>query len=1455
MQHSKKEAKHKPLIWNWFKGLTPEERAHALLWEDKHFTELLKQMYRKKWREGDGFFFTVDDPTLRKHSEVRRGSNASFVLLPPAENFCFRKLSFMDNYFCFPDAVVAVDKLIEDNVRLCDTREYCDTFTLASTILVDGEKFLSMMEKVTRGGFLNTPCRVIWCEKTRAWVWEQPGWFVAMGFYSLGTYVAHKLEQALWRRYWQVHNIDPRVAGSNSGRGHREQVYQYPNMQGLHTKTHLNNFWNALAPEERRRMIGAIGDIVEDVLIGSRKEDLKTLDWQKPLSTLLDLLLTLLDHQNTLGGFLPSSSPTRMDENEDFIEFVYFSPMHRAFEPLDLIVRRMGKCIQSAYTEKIAMDLILGEEKDKRKKGNNKRGKSKPRNKKDTRKKSGGREKKRSNSLKKPEAPLKPSAELKPDSDSSLGKKKKSRSYIKGNTPPLVEGARLSKSQPGSPRPLPLKRRSNSSPLTPDESGINAANSTTSLSKHITTSKKQMITVQRPHKNGTMLIEGFRVGQSKDDSNIKVTAPAIGSLARTGESAIQTKRRRRGKRRNCGLSTSAGKTALSQSGGHNVESAPVLSDGWSGSVSDSAVGEYEPEEECQPKSHSNAYQVLEIPKRKSIHISPPVPVPFPLYEDYEDFGEDADIESLGSVGDDDDADDDGEDTGDEEHFWNTDTRGPTVVIEAEVVYPDEPIRSLASSTDTDESDTVYQTDFTSDFSGSDDRIYLSGNNYDDDDEQDADSQEDCNTSAEDAIDHHTELVGTQLLPLRGRSRIRSSSIGQIEIPNPMFPTGAMPRKSRARSQPPSNEAIHQQEKASGPTLQHPRNDHSEPSTQTNRTSVSTKLVPPVIVSTTPPPAVTITPVAKRFSTRSSRDTGTSADDLSCMEPTYSRRNAQMASAQNVRTRPSRYVYRRSLSEIVQEERDRAERTKGRGVPWIHPAGPPRVVSAPFPPYNRSTPQRADEPSAGVGIICAGRGAPAVATPVHHQQHPTSPLHLLRPQTLESPPIAYSNQLQPSFSRVSHLLTQSLSDVERVLFLHREIEDIVQYIVRLTSSQRVLQENMLLKLRTIIKQLWGPGSRVECYGSFATDLGIPSSDLDLVVILPHPSPDPSSDLLKRDWSPIRILAEELKKYDWLQSIQAIETAKMPVLKLVGKIQSSHVLVDITFSVQPLITQPAPVAIMPPSQQPWEQMNFAMKGQQQVGSGLDDHSGIAAAKLVRSYTRSLPVLTPLTLVLKQFLYERGLNNTYTGGISSYCLVLMIVAFLHLNMPHSRRPKTTEKVGPQSSQLSEDENLGGALLGFLRFFGLQFDFDKMGISLNSPRGASYFYLREPCNTLVIMDPLAPDRNIGHGVFGMWRVKAAFRYAFSALISPYTTNYAPTLISRILHGPILSLHCSSVEEETHQSNVQGGAEPLHLPAWVPTHAAYLHPELGMSSSPSGGGVGKAAGNTTSFIDPHLPH
>lgn len=58
-----------------------------------------------------------------------------------------------------------------------------------------------------------------------------------------------------------------------------------------------------------------------------------------------------------------------------------------------------------------------------------------------------------------------------------------------------------------------------------------------------------------------------------------------------------------------------------------------------------------------------------------------------------------------------------------------------------------------------------------------------------------------------------------------------------------------------------------------------------------------------------------------------------------------------------------------------------------------------------------------------------------------------------------------------------------------------------------------------------------------------------------------------------------------------------------------------------------------------------------------------NGVKSAELIKDYKRRFPVLDKLVLVLKQFLLQRDLNEVFTGGISSYSLILMTISFLQV------------------------------------------------------------------------------------------------------------------------------------------------------------------------------------------------
>jgi non-canonical poly(A) RNA polymerase PAPD5/7 len=87
--------------------------------------------------------------------------------------------------------------------------------------------------------------------------------------------------------------------------------------------------------------------------------------------------------------------------------------------------------------------------------------------------------------------------------------------------------------------------------------------------------------------------------------------------------------------------------------------------------------------------------------------------------------------------------------------------------------------------------------------------------------------------------------------------------------------------------------------------------------------------------------------------------------------------------------------------------------------------------------------------------------------------------------------------------------------------------------------------------------------------------------------------------------------------------------------------------------------------------------------------DFHNGVKCVNLVQEYLLDCWFIEPLILVLKQMLKVNGLNDPYKGGLSSYGLLLMIVAFIQFRKLNKVRvPQTI--------------NLGNILLDFLHYYG---------------------------------------------------------------------------------------------------------------------------------------------------------
>jgi hypothetical protein len=215
---------------------------------------------------------------------------------------------------------------------------------------------------------------------------------------------------------------------------------------------------------------------------------------------------------------------------------------------------------------------------------------------------------------------------------------------------------------------------------------------------------------------------------------------------------------------------------------------------------------------------------------------------------------------------------------------------------------------------------------------------------------------------------------------------------------------------------------------------------------------------------------------------------------------------------------------------------------------------------------------------------------------------------------------------------------------------------------------------------MVKTVW-PRAQVKIYGSYISGLCLPTSDLDFVVCLPavHKkdlalAPGVLEGRNAINETSQKLLARELKGESWIdpRSIKVIEHTAVPVIKVSTKDTRARMI----------------------------QLDISFDG--------PEHHGIDANRMVAQTMEELPLIRPLMLVLKQFLLHRGLLTAYTGGLSSYCLFLMLARYLQEQPP-------------------SNGDCGSLLMGFLDFYGNFFDPRAIGISVGGRR----YFARANSNT----------------------------------------------------------------------------------------------------------------------------
>ncbi|OWZ02374.1 hypothetical protein PHMEG_00026077 [Phytophthora megakarya] len=219
----------------------------------------------------------------------------------------------------------------------------------------------------------------------------------------------------------------------------------------------------------------------------------------------------------------------------------------------------------------------------------------------------------------------------------------------------------------------------------------------------------------------------------------------------------------------------------------------------------------------------------------------------------------------------------------------------------------------------------------------------------------------------------------------------------------------------------------------------------------------------------------------------------------------------------------------------------------------------------------------------------------------------------------------------SFGNLQRLYEEQTAMMQVVL--HDEIVDFYNHHRREAREKRPWMQKAIAMVTEEIEILWNHCVQVEGYGSFATRLHGESSDVDLVVFGATEEFDFTSQQC------VGALADHFRELSAYVDVSAITRASIPLLKVV---------VLVTIDIENDSSERGVELRIP----------FDITFDEPHGI---HHNGVASVTLVQGLASAFYGLRELTLVLKHFLVERGLNDPYVGGLSSYGLLLMVLFVL--------------------------------------------------------------------------------------------------------------------------------------------------------------------------------------------------
>uniref|UniRef100_A0A6V0BPQ8 Polymerase nucleotidyl transferase domain-containing protein n=1 Tax=Pseudo-nitzschia australis TaxID=44445 RepID=A0A6V0BPQ8_9STRA len=329
-------------------------------------------------------------------------------------------------------------------------------------------------------------------------------------------------------------------------------------------------------------------------------------------------------------------------------------------------------------------------------------------------------------------------------------------------------------------------------------------------------------------------------------------------------------------------------------------------------------------------------------------------------------------------------------------------------------------------------------------------------------------------------------------------------------------------------------------------------------------------------------------------------------------------------------------------------------------------------------------------------------------------------------------------------------------VNPMVALHNEIVGFCS-LMEPRKEEMKIREDLLQKFTKLAKSTFR-NCKVEVFGSQATGLCLPTSDIDIVIQLE----EEEETVKKKEPEKKKKKKKNISKQQELEDMENWDKPTGSPLSLLGKALRENWLDDLSY-----------LELIENTRIPLVKFTHAPT-KISIDVCFNQKGGPQAAALMNQYMEALSPLRPLTFFLKKFMASRGLNQPYTGGVGSFLLQMMILSFLQ----HRERDCFNNE---RPSQYS----LGALLVEFFEFYSTDFNFVLTGISVRFdgfffPKGSTdrkkNFWQTNRPFSIALENPLDPTFDVGSPSFRIDLVKRSFETAFKVLLSHVTQPFIPT-------------------------------------------------------------------------------